>query len=252
MSKYSEYEGYRRPVQAPAEKAGYHEEKVFTHPSFGQISANRVSGGAVLYGSDFHHDGYVSITIKRSELHRNLAHDWPMGREELITVNLSEAQWARFVSAMNIGDGPQCTIEHVQMERMPGLPNPVDRRAQFAGESDETAARVKLELAGLREDIAASGLSAKKAKPLLDRIHQAEMAAGVNQEYVAEQFERHMEKTVERARIEVDAHVQAAITHAGLRAIAIGAAEPAASFSLGFPLASAGAIESTSSQESQQ
>lgn len=252
MKKQDERE-WRRPVQVPEESTGRMDDQTkFTHPAFGQISASRVSGGAVLYGSDFRHEGYVSITIRRSELNRNLGRDWPFGCERLITVNLSESQWARFVSAMNVGDGPQCTIEHVQGEQMPGLPEPVDRRAQFARESADTAARVARELKGLRADIAESGLSGKKAKVLLDRIHQAEMAAGVNQEYVAEQFDRHMEKTVERARIEVDAHVQAAITHAGLRAIASGTAEPTAPFSLGFPGRASEVIESTSTQETQQ
>lgn len=216
----SNEQSYRRRVEQPVERPGHlHDDKRYSHPAYGQISAHRVTGGAVLYGSDFRHDGYVEITIKRSEMNRTLARDWPSAREELITVALSEAQWARFVSAMNVGEGPCCTLDRVMGEPMPALPDPTDRRAQFAGESDDTARRVLTELKALREDIAASGLPAKRAKPMLDRIHQAEMAAGVNQEWVAKQFDKHMETTVQHAAIEINAMVTNAVHQVGLDSI---------------------------------
>ena len=76
---------YRRRVEQPVERPGHlHDDKRYSHPAYGQISAHRVTGGAVLYGSDFRHDGYVEITIKRSEMNRTLARDWPSARIGLL------------------------------------------------------------------------------------------------------------------------------------------------------------------------
>ena len=35
--------------------------QIASHPAFGQIAAHRVSGGAILYGSDFRRNGYVGV-----------------------------------------------------------------------------------------------------------------------------------------------------------------------------------------------
>src|SRR5687767_12050919 len=82
-----------------------------SHPAYGQISASRVSGSINLYGSDFRHNHYVIVSIHRSVLDRDLSHDWPFPRQEIIEVALSESQWAHFVSSLNAGSGAQCTIQ---------------------------------------------------------------------------------------------------------------------------------------------
>ena len=62
-------------------------------------------GSTNLYDSDFRHNHYMTITIRASELHRDLNRDWHFGRNELIEVALTESQWATFVSAPNMGSG---------------------------------------------------------------------------------------------------------------------------------------------------
>lgn len=207
------------PVESPDDRFPGSTGTRFNHPAFGQIVANRVGGGAILYGSDFRHRGYVSITIKRSTLHRDLSRDWPLASGELITVNLSEAQWARFVSAMNIGDGAQCTIERIGGEEVPGIPDPADRRGQFAREQAVVSEELQRHLAAARAAVLASGLSEKKQKTILDSLHMADMKAGSSQEWVADQFSKHMETTVEHAAIEIDAMMTAAVQQVGLDTI---------------------------------
>lgn len=99
------------------------DEEIITHPAFAQISASRVSGGTYLYGSDFQHHNYVTISIKLSESHqrKGSGRDWAFGREEILEVALSEAQWATFVSTMNVGDGVQCTLSRKNGSFVPGL-----------------------------------------------------------------------------------------------------------------------------------
>jgi hypothetical protein len=155
---------WRRPIQEPTitRETGPMEGDLYQHPAYGQIQANRVSGNASLYGSDFEHNGYVTVAIRRSELKRSLSTDWPFAREELIEVAMSESQWAHFVSAMNTGQGAQCTIQHINRETIPGLPRPVDRRDQFGAELKENVREALERLQKLTELIGASGLSGKK------------------------------------------------------------------------------------------
>lgn len=96
--------------------------KLLRHPAYGQIGASRTyGGGRALYGSDFRHNSSVTIRISESEVTRDLSRDWPHATREIVEVTLSEAQWATFVSSLNMGEGTQCTLAHVMGERKPPI-----------------------------------------------------------------------------------------------------------------------------------
>lgn len=187
-----------------------------THPAYAQIGANRVSGRTFLYGSDFEHQNYVTVSIRGSELMRGLSNDWPFGRQEYIEVSLSEAQWASFVSTMNSGMGTQCTLRHRDGTMIPQIPAPASRHEQFEREANETIQEAMDHLKALRAKIEAASLSAKAKKDLTDTLHRAEMNLNSNLGFVAEQFGEHMEKTTEKAKVEINAYVQATIHRAGI------------------------------------
>lgn len=219
-----------RPVQEPVESPGALPGSTdLNHPAFGQISAARVSGapGAALYGSDFRHGNWVIIRIARSTLGGDISHDWPHAREELIEVWLSEAQWATFVSSMNVGDGPQCTIYHVGGERMPALPLrriETVARAELDAATAETARLVEEALAAVRGEIGA-GLSKVKQEKIIGRLEklQRELSDGIP--WMAKTFARHMETTVEKAKMEVNAYMTHTLQRMGITAL--GGAPPA-------------------------
>lgn len=202
--------------------------KAYSHPAFGQISASRVSGSSTLYGSDFLHHNYISIRINRSELNRDLNRDWHFSKEELIEVNLSEAQWATFVSSLNVGGGVPCTINHLHGEQMPGIPLRQTEdvfKAEFAEKAKRTAERVDAAIADIQGELGSS-LSKSKREKILSHLEQLRMDIGSNMPFVARSFEEHMERTVEKAKIEVNAYIQTSVTRAGLAAIAGANAEP--------------------------
>lgn len=176
-----------------------------THPAFAQIGAYRTSGHATLYGSDFPHQHYITIRIARSQLDRHLSNDWPHAREELIEVALSEAQWATFVSSMNMGGGVQCTLQHIGREPVPALPDPEDRRILFGREMDETQAAAHAHLDKLTQALAASGLSNKAKAELMGHVNMAKQKIGSSTKFVADQFGEHMETVTQRAMMEVNA-----------------------------------------------
>jgi hypothetical protein len=196
-----------------------HDDQIITHPAYGQIGASRVSGHAVLYGSDFVHNGFIHIRIHKSELHRGLSNDWHHEREQIVEVALSEAQWATFVSTLNMGSGTPCTITHIEGRPVPGITQPINRREQFQRETDDRLAHAVASLDALQAEIAALKISAKQQDALQSRVMIARQELTSNIGFVADQFGEHMEKTIEHAKIEVGAYLTGAVARAGLQAL---------------------------------
>jgi hypothetical protein len=191
-----------------------------THPAFGQIVAHRVSGGhAALYGSDFSHNATMRITISRSQLNRNLSRDWHYARGELIEVEMSEAQWATFISSPNIGSGPPCTIRHIAGEPVPALPPAVDRSKQFAGELDGKLKTCIGRLADLQKRMDAMGLPKGKTQELREALGATLRELTANLPFVAQSFGEHVEETVEKAKQEIHGYMQGVISRAGISAL---------------------------------
>lgn len=191
-----------------------------THPCFAQIGASRVSGtGTFLYASGFKHQHYVTVQICRSELKRDLSHDWHFGREELIEVALTESQWATFVASPNQGSGIPCTLQHVNCDRVPQLPDTPKLKHQFDGELRETLQKSVGHLKALREQIDAMNISGKKKAELLSSLRMAESNITCNLSFVADQFGEHMETVIDKAKVEVEAYVNSTIVRAGIAAL---------------------------------
>lgn len=187
-----------------------------THPAYAQIGASRVSGHTTLYDSDFHHQAYMVVRICRSQLMRGLNRDWHFGREELIEVALSEAQWATFVSAPNVGSGVPCTLKHINGVQVPQLPEPKARADQFGKEVQQTLNESLADLDGLLARIDDMGLPKGKASTIKDSIRTARSRLSGTLPFVAKQFDEHMEGTVERAKAEVHGYMTGTLMRAGL------------------------------------
>lgn len=190
-----------------------------THPAFAMIGVSRVSGRSNLFASDFSHNAFMTITIKRAEHHRSLSNDWFFGKEQLISIALSESQWATFVSSANVGDGVPCTLEFAGGEVIPGLPDPPKRVHQFAAEVKERAAASIADLDALRAEIESLGLSKVKTAALLEKVRNARSTFTSSLPFIADQFDEHMEGTVEKAKAEIHGYMTGAIMRSGIESL---------------------------------
>jgi len=214
---------YQEPTERPANyKTGGKEDTVYEHPAYAMIGASRVSGLTTLFGSDFEHHNFLTITISRAELHRGLSTDWYHPRDEIIEIELSEAQWATFVSSPNQGSGVPCTIRHVAGKLAPLIPlrrvEDVTKKevdAQFK----EMSERVRRAIDDISGEIGKS-VSGVKREAILNHLQQLDSDIRSSLPFMEKQFGEHMENTVEQAKIEVNAYVQNAINRAGVAAIA--------------------------------
>lgn len=193
--------------------------KQYAHPAFGQISVSRISGRRALYGSDFMHDRFVRVAIGPSVLQRDLSHDWYFRSQTVIEVDLSEAQWATFVSSFNVGEGVPCTIARDHNGGVPAFP----LRDSGQEYKIETDAKLSECIRLVDEAIAAvdaAGLTKPKRDALLAPLRRAHQHLSCNLPFVAKSFGEHMETRVEKAKVEVEAYISGAINRAGLAALA--------------------------------
>ena len=86
------------------------------HPAFGVIGVGRVSGHTRLFGSDFTHHNYISLRISTAKTIESYGVKTSVhSDEQIVEVCLSEVQFARMITSLNMGEGTPCTLEYVQM-----------------------------------------------------------------------------------------------------------------------------------------
>lgn len=206
----------RRAEKPVREDRGGHNDFTETHPAYAMIGASRVSShpGAALYGSDFLHRHYVTITIVRSDMGRGISNDWYHGGPQLIEVALSEAQWATFVSAMNVGNGVPCTLQWLPGEEIPAIQPIQSRRDLHRAETEDRMRDAIASLEALRD--------AAPTKKLRDMAEDALRRVTDGVPWVTEQFEEAAEEMIEKAKIEINAYATMTLMNAGAKALAAG------------------------------
>lgn len=209
----------RPPVMEPQRsEAGPHDDYREDHPAYGMIGMNRITSapGSFLAGSDFRHGSFIQIKVHHAHVTRGLSQDYWRADRRILELNLSEAQWATFISQQGMGDGVPCTLAMVPDPEaahfnVPSLSMPVDRREQL---SDEVQGTLRDALVHLDEALATAGTAKAKAA-----IRMAKQEIEANLTYVVKSFDKHAERTVERAKAEVHGYVTGAIQRAGLASL---------------------------------
>ena len=197
-----------------------HEDEV--HPAFGMIGASRGSTsrpGATLFDSDIQHAHTVTIRLATGSRKRDLNHDWIHRKEEFVEVEMSEAQWASFVSSMNSGTGVPCTIRRRERDwDIPGLPY----EPRLAESMEEVRAAGDKALAEIR---AAFEVAQEKPTKANMRTLQAMIEnATPNMEFAARSLSEHAENVVQKSRADLEAMVSAKAQQLGLTAADLGGA----------------------------
>lgn len=213
-----------RAIQEPTTDQ-YGEE---IHPSYGVIGAwnSYISPpGNALFDSDILHQRTVRIRIQPASRKRDLHHDWihSAGRQ-YIEVELSEAQWASFVSAMNSGDGVPCTVRWLNGENIPDAPHD-PRLAHSLQETKEAADRA---FGAIKDAMAAYEALDPKAPAAVKRealrtLHYAIENATTNVVFAGKSLVETAENVVQKARADVEAFVVNKARQLGIEASDIGA-----------------------------
>jgi hypothetical protein len=175
------------------------------------VAANHVTGDAALFDSEHRHSGYVALRVYSAERQRGLGRDWIHGQRELIEVCMSHAQWAAMISTPNSGNGVPGTLQHILNEKV-DQPQ-VDRRTEKYG--GELVAQLQEAVAKI--DAMAKG---KLTKTQLNDLAMIRQDIVANIPFVAAQFDEHMEVRTEKAKSDIEAHMNAAVQRVGMAALA--------------------------------
>jgi hypothetical protein len=209
------------------------EDTTYRHPAFATINVSRPSGHATLFGSELKHQNYVTLTINRAEKHRSLHRDWIFGKNPIVEIAMSEAQWAQFVSSSGMGSGTPCTLQYAPpadagLEQVPSFPLH-NFHQQFVDESEKRAkvliAKTQEVIATLTAMVEAPGSIPKtELKKLVWNLKCEFGNLTSNTAFLHNMFKESMENIVESGKAELEAFAVNLVMNTGIEALA--AAKP--------------------------
>jgi hypothetical protein len=192
------------------------------HPAYALVSATRVthSRGAVLFDSDLAHRQTIRVTVARATRRRDLSTDWIHATgPALVELDLSEAQWAAFVSSMNT-PGVPCTLRATETDHdLPGLdlaPRLAASMDEARNAADKAFEQSRAALAAYEDALASGG--AKDKRDALGRLRAALTNAAPNVAYASTRLAEHAENVVTKARADIEAMAAQQAAHLALPA----------------------------------
>lgn len=205
---------------------GYHGGEIETHPAWAVARFNRFSGGQSRYfDSDIRHTNGIYLQIDRAERHRHLKMDWIHGKEQLIEIRMSEAQFGALVSSFGNGSGVPVTLTYVDRERMPDIDD-VPRLEVSRREVGEAAAKgaetVRRAAAAMAAAVNAEKTSKKALREALRSLELAIDHLPADLEFAAKSLHEHTENIVTKARADVEAMVDARAAEFGVSRFELG------------------------------
>ncbi|MCX5103447.1 hypothetical protein [Streptomyces sp. NBC_00439] len=198
----------RRPVQDP-EIGQEHGDEI--HPAFGVAVVTRTSGsGRSLFQSDLLHNETISLSVHEATRKRNLSHDWVHRRQEIVSIEMSLAQWGSLVSSMGLGSGVPVTIRRTEHDafvpEIPHQPRTAESLREVREVTDRMYAEVRAATAVLHEAIHEKK-GVRATKEALNALERSVAGAGSNAQFTVDSLVEAGEQVVAQARADIEAHV---------------------------------------------
>lgn len=185
-----------------------------THPSYGTLAFNRRTGGATpLFGSSIEHRDTIAMTLYHANITRDLHNDYIFGSSKIAEVEMSYSQFAEAITSMNMGSGIPVTIRWTEKDGNIPPCNFVSKREQFTNEfkknTKDTMNKAQQLIQEVRELFnQKKNLTKKDREQVLSKLNSLSMDIGSNIDFIAEQFNEQIDKTVMEAKGEIEAFCQ--------------------------------------------
>lgn len=185
-----------------------------SHPSYGTLRFSRATGSKTsLFGSSIEHRDTIIMDLYHADIERNLHNDWIYGNHLIAKVEMSYSQFAEAITSFGCGPGIPVTIRYTEKDgKMPEC-NFVSKREQFTNEFKEKRKHVMEGSQQLIQDIT-NLFSQKKTltkadkEAIMEKLHKLNNEMGANMDFIADQFNEQMDRTVMEAKGEVEAFCQ--------------------------------------------
>ena len=185
-----------------------------SHPSYGSLAFSRRTGGATpLFGSSIEHRDTIAMTLYHADITRGLHSDSIYGNKKIIEVEMSYSQFAEAITSMNMGSGVPVTIRWTEKDGHVPACDFVSKREQFADEFKEKRKEVTMESQQIIKDVTElfnqkKTLTKSDKQEILSKLNKLSMEIGCNMDFIADQFNEQMDKTVMEAKGEIESFCQ--------------------------------------------
>lgn len=185
-----------------------------SHPSYGTLSFSRRTGGATpLFGSSIEHRDTIAMTLYHADITRGLHSDSIYGSKVIAEVEMSYSQFAEAITSMNMGSGVPVTIRRTEKDGNIPPCDFVSKREQFADEFKEKRKQATEESQQIIKDVAElfnqkKALTKTDKQEILTKLSKLSMDIGCNMDFIADQFNEQMDKTVMEAKGEIESFCQ--------------------------------------------
>lgn len=200
------------------------ERTIEQHESYGMLAFNRVTHtDADLYGTSVEHNNTITMQVKTGYRVRNLNNYNYFGDKEIVEVEMSYSQFYDAIANMNFNDGVPVTIRRINGKRMKDPPK-TDVRGVFENEFKETLKKSTEEINAAIEKVTTL-LETKKnvtkadKESILQNLIMAQRGFGSTAEFIYNQFNEQMDKSVTEAKGEVEAFIDGKIRATGLETL---------------------------------
>jgi hypothetical protein len=227
------------PVRFPYSKTVQGGAVREAHESFGIVSISRVNGRSHLFGSAIEdHHSFFRLTISQCQVEHSVGENRYFDSRELISVDLSAAQFAQLITSMNVGSGVPCTIRRVLMNQISDVPRATKT------ESENVQDGFARTLSGLVDYLKASRKEAgeilngskpvnqKERARLLDVFDRMVREVDMNFPFAAKTFVEATERVKVTAKAEIEATMMLFLQRLGAESLrekvsALGTGTPA-------------------------
>lgn len=185
-----------------------------SHPPYGTIMFNRSNSRVTpLFGSSIKHNNVITMELRHAEIERGLNRDWVYGKTPIAEIEMSYSQFAEAITSFGCGSGVPCTIRYTEKDgRIPEC-DFVSKREQFTDEFKGKTKEAMNESQQLIQDVT-DLFSQKKAltkadkEAIISKLRKLSMDLGCNLDFIADQFNEQMDKTVMEAKGEIESFCQ--------------------------------------------
>jgi hypothetical protein len=194
--------------------------KIDTHPSYGLIQFNRVTGTPQnLFGTNLKVQNFIEFKVLRGERHESDTREDYYGNEILIRGWMSANQFAECITNMNVGHGVPCTLRDIY--KVGDLPYPPQQPVRthkiqeaFEEKMKSFAAKLENSLKQINVILDKTGSINKSDRVELKRtLTDSIMEVKSNIPFMLNEYDEAAQKMVTQAKTEFDSFV----THAAMR-----------------------------------
>jgi hypothetical protein len=198
-------------------------------PHMAMVSLHRITGQKNLFGVDWPQGHFIRLEVHEGSVERDLSTDWYHEGRIVLSLDMSEVQFARLITSLNVGGGVPATFAYRPdpEAKLLAVEAPVAAKSKtdtFKGEVARTAVKASAALkeAIVAADNAMAGKTVTKGQLLgvLELMRTAAREMEANLPFVVDMAKEAISDAADRGKAEVEAfagHVSLVVGGAALR-----------------------------------